>query len=175
MAQEPPHENGTTDHPNPYLDVPSWWSILRAGGYSWRWFSSPHLYFPPNLEYVPGPSPFTVIDGRGRQKTYDKPFECYIDPFTGKIEKLYVQAPESLCRLSASRPNATWKRTPIRNATPIVLRLANLPFRLIPLERRGDRHKYTAQDWMIVVAMWIPTVAVFLLGVSWPPFKEGLF
>jgi hypothetical protein len=155
-------------HPNPYLDVPSWWSYFFGGGFSWRWFSSPHLYFPSNLEYVPSAKPFTVIDGLGREKTYDKPFECYIDPFTGKIRRLYVQGPASLCHLSVKNPNATWRRTPIRNATSVLLRIANLPYRLIPLERRGEVHKFTAGDWLVLALMWIPSVALFLLAASTP-------
>ncbi|KAK4234185.1 hypothetical protein C8A03DRAFT_47424 [Achaetomium macrosporum] len=162
MAQVPPLGSGPADYPNPHQDVPSWWSIFFGRGWKWRWFGNPHLYFRPNLEYVPGPTRFTVIDGLGREKTYDKSFDCYLDPFNGKIETLYVQAPESLCRLSATRPNATWKRTPIRNATPLLLRLANLPFRFVPVERRGDISQYNAADWMIVVAMWIPTLVIFL-------------
>ncbi|GAB1315519.1 Heterokaryon incompatibility domain-containing protein (Fragment) [Madurella fahalii] len=163
LAQIARNDNG--NHPNPYQDVSSWWSAFFTGGYSWRWFTSPQLYFRPNLEYIPGPAPFTVIDGLGREKTFDKPFDCYIDPFTGKIETLYVQAPESICQLSATSPNATWKRTPIRNVTPIALRIANLPFRFIPAERRGDRSRFMAEDWLMVIGMWIPTLAVFLLSV----------
>ena len=137
-----------------------------GGGYSWRWFSSPHLYFPSNLEYVSGPNPFAVIDGLGRVKTYDKPFECYIDPFTGKIKRLYVQAPDSICRLSAKKPNATWNRTPIRNAASIVVRLANLPYRFVPAERSGKVRRYNGADWPVLILMWIPTVVLFLFGVS---------
>ncbi|KAK4118234.1 hypothetical protein N657DRAFT_583995 [Parathielavia appendiculata] len=153
------------DHPNPYEDVSSWWTFFFTGGYSWRWFSNPHLYFRPNLEYVPGPAPFTVIDGLGREKSFDKPFDCFIHPFTGKIETLYVQAPKSICLSSVNRPNATWKRTPIRNVTPISLRIANLPFRFIPAERRGDRRKYRPEDWLIVIGLWIPTLVIFFM--SW--------
>jgi hypothetical protein len=29
---------GCAAYPNPYLDVPSWWSYFFAGGFSWRWF-----------------------------------------------------------------------------------------------------------------------------------------
>lgn len=134
------------DHPNPHLDSPSWWSYFFAGGYSWRWFRSPHLYFHPNLEYTPGPNPFTVYDGMGRERTYNQPFECYLDPLTGKVKKLYVQAPESLCRLSANAPNATWRRTPIRNATSILLRIANLPFRHVDPERRDDIFQFQLKD-----------------------------
>lgn len=163
-----PAADNAADYPNPYLDVPSWWSYFFAGGFSWRWFSAPHLYFPSNLEYVPSPNPFTVIDGLGRETTYDKSFECYIDPFTGKIRRLYVQAPASLCLLSTKSPNSTWRRTPIRNATSVLLRIANLPYRLIPLERRGEVHKFRSHDWLLLAFMWIPSVVLFLLAASTP-------
>lgn len=166
---------GDTAHPNPYLDVPSWWAYFFEGGFSWRWFSSPQLYYRPNLEYVPSPNRFTVIDGLGREKSYDQPFECCIDPSTGKIEKLYVQAPLSLCRLSATAPNATWKRTPIRNVSSFVLRIANLPYRFIPGERRADVSKFTGDDWVLLVIMWIPTVVIFLFVVSTLPTTRILW
>jgi hypothetical protein len=127
---------------------------------------TPHLYFPSNLEYVPSTNGFTVIDGLGREKTYDKPFECYIDPFTGKIRRLYVQAPASLCLLSAETPNATWRRTPMRNATSVLLRIANLPYRFIPLERWEKVQSFTVADWLILALMWITSVTLFLFVVS---------
>ena len=166
-------------HPNPYQDVSSWWSIFFSGGYSWRWFERPHLYFRPLIEYVPPAthhddgSRFTVVDGLGREKPYDKPLECLIDPFSGRIQKLYVQAPASICRLpTAGNPNGTWKRTPVRNVTPIALRIANLPFRFVPAQRRYDRSLFTVEDWLIVIAMWIPAVVAFFLSVSLPLYAE---
>ena len=138
-----------------------------GGGFSWRWFESPSLYFRPGLEYVPQ-GPFTVIDGLGREKTYDKPIECQINPFTGKIDTLYVQAPHSVCLMSKTNPNCTWKRTPIRTVTPIMLRIANLPFMFIPRGRRHDPSQYTVEDWSSVAGMWIPTLAVFILTVRHP-------
>ncbi|AEO67483.1 uncharacterized protein THITE_118127 [Thermothielavioides terrestris NRRL 8126] len=151
MAQTKPPEAGHYEYLNPELDCPSWWSYFFAGGYLWRWLSSPHLYFLGGLEYRANPSPFTVIDGLGGEKIYERPFECYIDPFTGKIRRLYVQAPNSLCRLFPKNANATWRRTPIRNASSIWFRLANLPFRL-------------PRDWLVVIPMWAVTVVLFLFG-----------
>jgi len=170
MADLPSSEASKATRSSPYEDIPSWWSYIFAGDYSWRWFTSPHLYFRPGLEYEKTDDEFTVIDGLGREKTYHQPFECYIDPLTGKISKLYVQAPASLCRMPADKANNTWKRTPIRNATPILQRIANLPFRLIPPERRGEPwSKLTGEDRLKVVMMWLPTVAVFLVSVSATP------
>lgn len=156
--------NGGPDYPNPYLDAPSTWTVFWAGGWNWRWFSSPNIYFRPGLKYKK--REVTIIDGLGREKKFDRPFDCFIDPLTGKIETLYVQAPYSICRASATHPNATWKRNLIVNATPLPLRVANIPFSFIPRDRRGDRSKYTAEDWLSVIALWIPAVTLFLLLVS---------
>ncbi|KAK4223943.1 hypothetical protein QBC38DRAFT_36148 [Podospora fimiseda] len=150
----------------PQVDIPSWWSYFFSGGYSWRWFETPHLYFRPGLEYKKAESEFTVIDGLGREKTYDRPFECYIDPSTGKISKLYVQAPGFLCRQPANKGNGTWKRTPINNVTPIMLRISNLPYRVLPVRRRGlPWSELTAAERLKVVLMWLPSIVVFMLSI----------
>ncbi|KAH8881789.1 hypothetical protein GQ53DRAFT_886717 [Thozetella sp. PMI_491] len=148
---------------DPCRDVSGWWSALMLPNWTWRWFDRPHLFFKPNLEYV-SHGDIEVVDGLGRTKTYKKAFECYLDPVTGKIKTLYVQATESICALSGTDPNCTWKRTCIRNVSPIPLRVANLPFRFVPEERRHDISKYTVEDWLIVVGMWIPTMICFLLA-----------
>lgn len=167
MAQPSSTVASTSRHyPNPYEDIPSWWSYFFSGGYSWRWFDSPHLHFRPGLEYRRTASAFTVVDGLGREKTYDRPFECYIDPTTGKISKLYVQGPAMLCHQPASEANCTWKRTPINNVTPILLRIANLPYRVIPANRRGlPWSELTAEDRWKIALMWLPSVAVFMMSI----------
>ncbi|KAK4193995.1 hypothetical protein QBC40DRAFT_48483 [Triangularia verruculosa] len=170
MAGQPATAALQANHPNPYQDVSSWWNAFFQGGFSWRWFGGPHLYYRPNLEYADS-TPFFVTDGLGREKIYNQPFECYLDPFTGKIEKLYVQAPASICQLGVVNPNSTWKRTPIRNVSPFLLRVGNLPFRFIPAERRSHRSKFTVEDWFIVIGMWIPSVAAFL--VSWTVYDSS--
>ncbi|KAK1757075.1 hypothetical protein QBC47DRAFT_412412 [Echria macrotheca] len=174
MVQAPTGSASGPRYPNPYEDIPSWWSYFFSGGYSWRWFSKPHLYFRPGLEYKKTESPFTVIDGLGREKTYDRPFECYIDPATGKIETLYVQAPGMLCRMSSSESNCTWKRTPINNVTPILLRIANIPYRAIPAKRRSlPWSDLTAEDKWKVVLLWLPAVAVFLFSLMTMDAEEA--
>ncbi|KAK3381194.1 hypothetical protein B0H63DRAFT_545665 [Podospora didyma] len=160
MAAPPP-----SPYLDPYEDIPSWWTYFFSSGGAWRWFESLHLYFRPGLEYRKPDSAFTVVDGLGREKTYDRPFECYIDPALGKISKLYVQAPGMLCRMPASEANCTWKRTPINNVTPIMLRIANLPYRVIPASRRGlPWSRLTGEDRWKVVLMWLPTVAAIVVS-----------
>ncbi len=154
-----------TPHPNPYLDVPSWWEYFLSGQYDWQW-ASPHLYFKSKLQYTPRPARLAVVDALGRKKFYSKPFECYIDPFSGKFKELCVQAPRSICQLATSdNPNATWNRTPIRNAVPFWQRLADLPYRGIPVERRGDSAKFTAKDMFSLALMWLVAVVAFFLSV----------
>lgn len=153
--------------PSGHVDASGWWAALSIGGFSWRWFTSPRLYFRPGLEYT-SQGPFIVVDGMGRLKQFEKPIDCFIDPETGKIETLYVQSTNSICALSRSAPNATWKRTVIRNVSPMFLRAANLPFRFISAERRYDRSLYTTEDWCIVLLMWIPAVMAFNTLVKFP-------
>ncbi len=167
-----PSKEDSQAFPNPYADISGWWSAFLSSGWSWRWFEKPHLYFRPRLEFVPQQK-FAVIDGLDRKKVYDKPFDCYLDPVTGKIQTLYVQATESICQLSVNQPNATWKRTCIRNVSPVFLRVANMPFRFVPEDRRHDTSKYTVEDWLIVAGMWIPTIICFLLGVGHPAFPHA--
>jgi len=158
-----PGADGASGYVNPYGDLPSWWAFFWAGGWSWRWFGRPKLYFRAGLEYAEQ-APFSVVDGLGRNKTFTQPFECHVDPVTGKLETLYVQAPASICSLGRTQPNGTWKRTPVRTVAPMALRIANLPFMFVPRDRRQYRDRYTSEDWATVVAMWIPTVAVFVLS-----------
>src|SRR3569833_374496 len=147
-----------------YADASGWWEAFFGGGFNWRWDTSPHLHYKPGLQYR-SQGDFTVVDGLGRLKSYQKPFDCFIDPDTGKIETLYVQSTASICALSQSAPNATWQRTIIRNVSPMFLRAANLPFALIPATRRHDKSLYTEEDWWIVVGMWIPSILAFTLLV----------
>ncbi len=151
-------------HPNPYRDVPSWWRYFFSGGYSWQWWSSPHLYFPPGLVYRRTEQPFVVPDAMGRETTHRAPFEGYPDPESGKIRELYVQAPESLCRLAV--PNATWNRTPIRNATSFWVRIADMRYAAVPAQRRYDSSMFTGWDYVAVFVMWLASVVVFLFSVS---------
>ena len=151
----------STQHSNPYNDSAGWWSALFARNFNWRWSESPHLYYEPSLEYTPGER-YLTVDGMGREKEYERTFDCTINPLSAKLEKLYVQAPDSICHL----PNATWERTVIRDVAPLFLRLANLPFNSIPRHRRNDVSKYTSEDWTAVASWWIPSVVALFFTVS---------
>ncbi|KAH6986909.1 hypothetical protein EDB80DRAFT_817542 [Ilyonectria destructans] len=134
-------------------DVGGWWSAFFKGGFNWRWLDSPSLYYRPKLRYSTQ-GKYVTFDGMGREKVHDELFDATIDPETGEYVKLYVQAPMDLCLL----PNATWKRTVIRNVAPLFVRFANIPFSYVPEDRRYDFSSYTPEDWTVVAFMWIPSV-----------------
>lgn len=159
---------------DPYRDAKGKWAAFLRGGFNWRWFTFPHLYYPPGLRYKKVEK-FTFHDALGRQLEYDRAFDCTISPDNGRLETLYVQATDSICQMSATQPNCTWKRTPIRNVSPWFLRISNLPFSLIEPERRNDPSKYTSEDYATIVAMWIPTIIalMFSLTMNLMPTSRG--
>ena len=156
---------GPGDFINPSHDTTGWWMAFAQGGWAWRWFSTPRLYFRPGLEYFVGGS-FQVIDPMSRCRTYNRIFDSVFNPQTGRLETLYVQSTDSLCYASRSRPNSTWKRTVMRNVAPMYLRVANLPFRPIPGNRRNDSTLYTPEDYAWIALLWIPTAALMFPAVS---------
>jgi hypothetical protein len=150
---------------DPYRDTKGKWAALMRGGWNWRWFGFPNLYYPPGLKFT-SVDEFIFLDILGRKSKFTKPFDCTISPFNGKVQTLYVQATDSVCRMSRKNPNCTWKRTPVRNVSPWFLRLSNLAFSLIPRDRRNDPSKYTSADKMSIALMWIPTIIALVLAVS---------
>ncbi|KAM5363631.1 hypothetical protein ACJZ2D_011915 [Fusarium nematophilum] len=155
-------------------DVGGWWSAFFNGGFNWRWFDSPSLYYRPKLRYCPQ-GKYATFDGMGRERVQDELFDATIDPETAEYVKLYVQAPADLCLA----PNATWKRTVIRNVAPLFVRFANIPFSCVPDDRRHDFSKYTPEDWAAVAFMWIPSIvllqlSMFILDYDQPAGKDPL-
>jgi hypothetical protein len=74
----------------------------------------------------------------------------FLDPLDGKVKELIVQCTDSLYR----RPmNSTYKRTFIRNVSPITLQIANWPMSHLDAEPKSKS-----------VKLW----ARFLLAVKWP-------
>ncbi len=142
-------------------DIRGYWRTFFRFDYAWRWGAKPHLHFPAGQEYTQTDE-YIAIDGMGREFRDRRPFECTIDPTTGKFQTLYVQATDSICKLS----NATWKRTVVRNVAPKFLRCANIPFQMIPTERVDSSSKYTGTDWLTVVVLWIPAVIYLFFAVS---------
>jgi hypothetical protein len=144
-------------------DIGGWWSAFVKGGFNWRWLDSPRLYYRPKLRYSTQ-GKYVTFDGMGRETILDELFDATIDPETAEYVKLYVQAPADLCLV----PNATWKRTIVRNVAPLFVRFANIPFSYVPEDRRFTFSSYTREDWAVVAFMWIPSVLLLQLTVSIP-------
>ncbi|KAJ4025850.1 hypothetical protein NW761_014303 [Fusarium oxysporum] len=155
-------------------DVGGWWSAFVKGGFNWRWLDSPRLFYRPKLRYSTQEK-YITFDGMGRERLQDELFDATIDPETAEYVELYVQAPADLCLL----PNATWKRTVIRNVAPLFVRFANIPFSYVPEDRRYSFSSYTPEDWAAVAFMWIPSMlllqlTMFILDYDQPAGKNSL-
>jgi len=151
---------------DPYRDITGKYAHFVKSGWNWRWFNFPNLYYPPGIKYAKREEKFVFEDVLGRKLEYIRPFDCTISTENGRLETLYVQASDSICELSKTSPNATWKRTCVRNVSPFFLRLSNLPFVLIPSDRRNDPERYTESDRWSIAVMWIPSVIALEFAVS---------
>ncbi|KAH7120254.1 hypothetical protein B0J13DRAFT_567684 [Dactylonectria estremocensis] len=154
--------------------VGGWWSAFFKGGFNWRWLDSPSLHYRPKLRYCTH-GKYVTFDGMGREAVHDELFDATIDPETGEYVKLYVQAPVDLCL----HPNATWKRTVIRNVAPLFVRFANIPFSYVPEDRRYHFSSYTPEDWAAVALMWLPSVlflqlTMLIMDYDQPAGKNSL-
>lgn len=83
----------------------------------------------------------------------------YLSPWDGHLAKLVVQATQDIYD---GAQNTTWRRTFIRNASPVYLQLANFPFNSVPV----DPEQWTGNDWAIVAIRWVPTCLGLLCVVS---------
>ncbi|OCL00677.1 uncharacterized protein K441DRAFT_531540, partial [Cenococcum geophilum 1.58] len=75
----------------------------------------------------------------------------YISSWDGKVSKLVVQAVDDIYDNST---NSTWRRTFIRNISPLYLRLANWPFNHIDYARYGGP---SSDDWPLLIGKWFIT------------------
>ncbi|KAM5451274.1 hypothetical protein MaudCBS49596_003980 [Microsporum audouinii] len=142
-----------------------WLTFLQSSRtWVWRWSASPHLYYPAGKAYKKRDRCFIAVDGLGSVIEGLRPFECIMNPSTGELERLCIQAPDSICELK----NSTWDRTLIRNVASKSLLVALLPFSRIPRERRSNPARYTPQDWASLLSLWILAVAG-LLGAAFIP------
>lgn len=135
------------------------WSLM----YKWE---RPHMYIRPSHNYARRDKPFPMVDGMGRKKNSNhKPFECTVNPDSGAFEHLLVQATKDICSVA----NSSWRRTIIRNISPMFLRAANIPYKLIDRSRRNDTSQYTAWDWWSIVLLWPVAMVAILLYVGYSP------
>jgi hypothetical protein len=162
MASQPSAVGGISQAspPSGIRDVGNWWTALFNGNVSFKW-RYPMLYFKSSLKYKRLANSFTVKDGMNRDTTFSRPFECTIDPDTGRYETLCTQAPESICGVA----DRTWNQTIVRHVAPPLLRIANLSVILIPPERRNNPQ---GSDYLLIALMWIPTVICLMFAVRVP-------
>lgn len=87
------------------------------------------------------------------------PEDFYLSPTDCHLAKLMVQCSQEVFD---ANPNSTWRRTFIRNVSPLVLRVANWVLESIPSEDRP----MTGEEIAILVAKWLPANIAILFLVS---------
>lgn len=117
----------------------------------------------PNYYQAPGiPHPEEVHshhrDLMGRSK-YFEPGDYYLSPTGRHLAKLMVQCSQEVYD---ANPNSTWRRTFVRDASPLLLRVANWVLESIPNDDRPMTHEET----IILLAKWIPANFALLFLVS---------
>jgi hypothetical protein len=85
----------------------------------------------------------------------------YPCPSDGHLAKLVVQATD---QVYAGSRNSTWRRTFIRNVSPISMRVANWPFTSVPV----DSSQWTSDNWRLVCLKWLPTCGALIILVRRP-------
>lgn len=85
--------------------------------------------------------------------------DYYLSPSDCHLAKLMVQSSQEVYE---ANPNSTWRRTFVRDASPLLLRVANWVLESIP----NDDRPMTGEEIMKVVAKWIPSNIALLFLVS---------
>ncbi|OXV08124.1 hypothetical protein Egran_04114 [Elaphomyces granulatus] len=127
----------------------------------------------PNFYQMPGLAFLDAGMHRHRdilQREYQGPEEDrYISPWDGHLAKLVVQAAQDV--YDGPR-NSTWRRTFVRNVSPIYIHVANYPFSSVQM----NDTLWTNEDWAMIALKWLPA-CVGLLFVIWvnPAGADGAF
>ena len=94
------------------------------------------------------------------QRAHDFPAEdYYLSPNDGHLAKLFVQCTQEIYD---ANPNSTWRRTFIRNRSPLMLRAANWVLHSLPT----DDQEVKGEDLAMMALKWIPSCAAILLLAS---------
>lgn len=94
------------------------------------------------------------------QRAKDFPSEdYYLSPYDGHLAKLFVQTTQEIYDAS---PNSTWRRTYIRNQSPLILQVANWVLYSLP----ADGREAEGQDIAMMGLKWIPACVAILFLVS---------
>ena len=92
-----------------------------------------------------------------RAEEFD-PNDYYLSPTDGHLAKLYVQCTQEIFDADS---NSTWRRTYIRNRSPLMLRAANWVLESIPNDREASGSEVAA-----MVVKWPLSCVLILLLVS---------
>lgn len=83
--------------------------------------------------------------------------DYYLSPYDGHLAKLFVQSTQAIYD---ANPNSTWRRTFIRNESPLILQVANWVLCSLPTDDREAKGEDVAKMGL----KWIPScVAIALL------------
>ena len=85
--------------------------------------------------------------------------DYYLSPYDGHLAKLFVQATQEIYDAD---PNSTWRRTFIRDQSPLILQVANWVLHTIP----NDDQKAEDEKVVLMALKWLPACAAILLLVS---------
>lgn len=91
--------------------------------------------------------------------THFMPEDYYLSPTDFHLAKLMVQCSQEVYD---ANPNSTWRRTFVRDVSPLLLRVANWALESIPTEERP----MTGEEYVRVGAKWIPANIALLILVS---------
>lgn len=83
----------------------------------------------------------------------------YLSPTDGHLAKLFVQSTQEVYDAD---PNSTWRRTFIRNRSPLILQIANWVLTSLPA---GDREA-KGEEIAIAAGKWVPSCVAILFLVS---------
>ena len=119
----------------------------------------------PNTYQLPGVFPprneHRHRDAMQRAKVFPSN-DYYLSPNDRHLAKLFVQCTQEIYD---ANPNTTWRRTHIRNQSPLMLQVSNWVLHSLPTDDR----EVTGEDLAIVGLKWIPSCVALLLLVSTSP------
>ena len=95
-----------------------------------------------------------------RAKTYDGE-DYYLSPFDGHLAKLFVQCSQEIYDNDQSG-SAQWRRTFIRNMSPLMLRVSNFVLNSVPENDRDMTGSEIAHVWL----WWVPCCCLLFILVS---------
>lgn len=94
------------------------------------------------------------------QRAKDFPADdYYLSPYDGHLAKLFVQCTQAIYD---ANPNSTWRRTFIRNRSPLMLQVANWVLHTLPTDDR----EVQGEDIAMMGLKWIPACVALLFLVS---------